>query len=779
MENDEQKNLKNLSNDLYYENMLKDINSGENPISDDDKYRFNVDSFNELVRKGIISDISSLTLKDKEEIVRYVREMTPYFDYISNDNESDDFSYTLDELQSALASYLAALKKYQDKIDSLSEEEKKRKQDEIFKIYRDSGYKGAIEDIKFGPVTGIPSIDQPWNDIYNVDVVSQDIPMRTMYTDLIENTKNFPNSVALNYMGNRITYAELIKNIDKTAAALVKDGVKKGDVVSICMPYLPETIYTIYALNKIGAICNIIDPRVNENLICQYVSKAGSDYAIVIDKKKFNKKMDYVVSNVKLRKVVSVSPLISHGNSVLRRVSNTLSSKKYTKWEDLFSSDLSDVRVETSEFKEKQHACSIFTSGTSGSPKGVKLSNESFCSLSFIQQQMLKNKVGDKFLLIMPPFIAYGLVIGMHNMLCQGQELVMIPNFRLDKAKKMLPKLMKKHQPQYIMGVPNFLLAIMQYGGDLSFLKGLIFGGDKLSEEYELRANEFLKKKNCDAKIFVGWGMTEVSSCGSFSKTDAHRQLGSVGYPIMKSNVKILAPNADGKYDIDGPELMYGQTGVLFIKSPAVMLDYFADTVIDRQVIYTDKNGDKWINTEDRFSIDLMGNLFFKGRLKRIVVRPDGHNIPTNQIESLASSNPNVEEAVVVGLPSLDYPHGSVAAVCIKPSVRDKEYTKAELESLIFSIKDKINSNLQMRDRPKYYIIVDEIPNTTNFKVDYNKLVQIASGKRKELNLKNEGGDDVTYNIIGSDFKTDKNSTSFIVNILDLYNNINKKSKKR
>ncbi len=597
----------------------------------------------------------------------------------------------------------------------------------------------------YGPMTGQPSIDKPWLKYYDESDVVSDIPQRRMYEDLKEYNKNNLNSIAIEYYGTKITYQEVFENIEKVASALVQDGIKEGDIVSLCLPYLPETIYTIYALNKIGAVVNMIDPRINEQLITEYINNAGSKYMFIIDK--IEEKVSRLLPNTEVRKVVSISPLISHGNGMIRTIAK-LKQSKFTKWKDFL--DVTLRRTIVAKFKKDDLAVIEYTSGTSGIPKGVMLSNESFNSLAHFQFQSLKNEVGDKFLLIMPPFIAYGLVIGMHGMLCQGQHLIMVPTFTLDKAPKLLPELIDKYHPDYIMGVPNFLTILMNYQKDLSFLKGMIVGGDHLDPEIEKQGRKYLK-------IYKGWGMTEIASCGAFTKTDVENKVGSVGIPLLNNNVKILRRRENGeRYDINEQELTYGNIGVMFISSPATTLGYYKREEATNEITYIDNQGAKWINTGDIFRIDEDGALYFQGREKRIVVRPDGHNIPTNQIESIGNAHDSIKNAVVVAVPSTKYSHGSYAALCL--DMKDAGLTKEQITMILDEIKEECNKNLQPRDRAKYFIIADTIPYTMNGKVDYKRMIDYATVKVSEL-VKDEESQEAFYIIDESRIRQSKKKT--------------------
>lgn len=215
--------------------------------------------------------------------------------------------------------------------------------------------------------------------------------------------------------------------------------------------------------------------------------------------------------------------------------------------------------------------------------------------------------------------------------------------------------------------------------------------------------------------------MTEIASCGSFTKTDAKNKLGSVGIPLSKNIVKVLPRlnDPEKRYDIDSEELHYGEKGTAFIYSMSRTAGYNNNQEATDKIMYTDKDGRVWINTGDIFMIDTDGYMFFEGREKRVVVRPDGHNIPSSQIESIAASFEEVELPVVVGSPSRLYAHGSVACLCV--SFKNKNISTEEKELILHKIEAKCKELLQPRDRAKYYIALDEIPYTMNGKVDYDR----------------------------------------------------------
>ena len=152
------------------------------------------------------------------------------------------------------------LKKYKEKLSKLSEKEK-----ELRNIYLRKIAQGEIS----GPLTGYPSVDKPWYRYYDDLSINASLPKMTAYEFMYSRNKDNQNDVAINYFGNKIKYKNFFNKIEETAKALQANGVKKGDIVTICSITTPEVVYLFYALNRLGAVANMIDPRVNEDRIIE------------------------------------------------------------------------------------------------------------------------------------------------------------------------------------------------------------------------------------------------------------------------------------------------------------------------------------------------------------------------------------------------------------------------------------------------------------------------------------------------------------------------------
>lgn len=587
--------------------------------------------------------------------------------------------------------------------------------------------------------TGKPSVDKPWLKWYSDEALNVEIADMKFYDYMkLRNLGNL-NGTALNYFNRKITYGEMIKEIEKTAAAFEKLGVKPGEIVTFCTPTLPETIYAIYALNKIGAIAALIDPTTNSERIENFINLFDSKHLVMVDVaypkfEKFLAKTN-LTDTIVISPADSLSPLMKLGYNVKKMVTDIKKETTkldipygdyYINWHQFMELG-NNYEATDAPFKPNSPAAIVLTSGTTGVPKGAVMSSENLNAIALEQGYCTNMEKNDTFLNIMPPFIAYGLVCGVNNVLCNGLEMIIIPKFekgekkapvngktpKIDKANT-FDTLLMKHNPQHVLGVPNFYTKLAESDKadklDLSFLKCCIAGGDTFHSKKEELVNSFLKAHHSEVLINKGYGMTELCSVATYT-TDANtNKLGSVGIPVMLNNVKIL--------DLEtGEELGYNQVGELYVSGPGVILGYFGNEKESKRTFITDDNGIKWVKTDDLFSIDEDGVLFFHGRIKRMMVRPDGHNVFNEPIEEVLLSHVAVEDCAVIGVEDKNAT-GEIpsAVVVLKEQYRDlKDEVEKQLRALSLE-------KLPERDVALDYYYRDSLPYTLVSKVDYQKL---------------------------------------------------------
>ena len=517
-----------------------------------------------------------------------------------------------------------------------------------------------------------------------------------MYQFLYDQNKDRLGNVALNYFDNKITYKDFFDNVDHVAKALYQSNIRQGDIVSIVSLGTPETIYCIYALNRIGAVANLLTANITSSELEQNIIETKTKLLFVLD----------IVAD-KIGEFNCRVPVIylSISDSVRGVKKLLLSLKKRSKQRMSFKSFLNKEKG-TFDFVEnngEELAIVVYTSGSTGNPKGVMLSNRNINAEAIMCSLTGKNYVpGEKFLNNIPPFFSFGIGM-MHLAFSTGMTVVVA----LIPETKNIIKMMKKYRPErYVMG-PAFTDVIEKYdGNDLSFLVDLTGGGGAISEEQETELNRRLKKCNCSLEYITGYGMTEFGAtvCTNMNRCKRYR---SLGIPFAKANVKVI--------DIESKqELKYGQVGEIYFSTPSLMKGYWGradneDFIID--------NGEKWFATGDLGHVDEDGFVFFDGRIKRIFITRDVdgtvYKVFPQRIEEAIMSHPAVELCGTVGRE--DKERTTVMISFVKMKSNSSCVSKEEILRFL-------SYKLSTYAMPEDIVFVDEIPTTQSGKIDYREL---------------------------------------------------------
>lgn len=571
-------------------------------------------------------------------------------------------------------------------------------------------------------LTGYPSIDKPWLKYYVKEAIHAPLPEDTVYGYMHSQNCEYPDNIALHYYGQKDTYDCLFRQIEKAAKAFAQAGVREGDIVSFCMPTTPETIFAFYALNKLGAVANMIDPRTNAEKIKSYLQSAHSSVLVMIDL--CYPKIEKILKETEVQTVVVVSvansmPAFMKFGYYLtagRKTERIPKSLQFIIWNDFIKNGTHYTGSTSVCYKPDMPAAIVYTGGTTGTPKGAVISNDNFNTMVFYQMHSrTRMERGHRFLDIMPPFIAYGLVCGIANPLALGLEIVIIPKF----VPEQFGDLIIKYKPQHVLGVPSFwegLTASKRVKhADLSFLENVITGGDRIAPSSEKHINDFLASHGYKYKLSKGYGMTELSSTATYTVCDACNLPDSVGIPSFLNNVKIVEPGTQR-------ELTYHQQGEIWMTSPLMILGYFDNERATKETFLADECGQRWIHTGDIGYMDEDGVLFIVDRMKRMIIRPDGHNVWPSQIESVITQHPSVAACAVVGKPNPDGANGQIPTAYIVLKEGD-----ARTNALIQEIDTYSKEHLPERDVALAYYFLDNLPLTPVGKVDYRALEQLAA----------------------------------------------------
>ena len=248
----------------------------------------------------------------------------------------------------------------------------------------------------------------------------------------------------------------------------------------------------------------------------------------------------------------------------------------------------------------------------------------------------------DTVLAVMPVFHGFGLGICIHTVQYFGGTSILLPKFDA----KTFDQLILKNKPNIIAGVPTLYEALLQNKGlegkDLSFLKCVISGGDSLSVSLKKKIDKFLRSHGAKIQIREGYGLTECVTGSCLTPVNYYRE-GSIGIPYPDTYYKIVKPDT-----ID--ELPYGEEGEIVISGPSVMKGYLKDSKETKKILKKHKDGLVWMHTGDIGLMDPDGFVYFKQRLKRVIVS-SGYCIYPQYIENIIDSHPDVLMSCVIGIP--------------------------------------------------------------------------------------------------------------------------------
>lgn len=554
---------------------------------------------------------------------------------------------------------------------------------------------------------------KPWLKYYAQKYIDQTLPTLSAFDFVCHRNQNHLNDTALDYYGRKFTYADLIVNVKKTAAALRGVGVKKGDIVTVVSIMTPEVIALFYAADMIGATLNLVDPRYSVEGIHEYIEEVDSHLLVclnvVYERCRQAAKRTNVEKVIVLSPADSLPPVMAVGYKLTTPDKNKYASN-VIRWKQFIKGG--EGQSITAEPYDPDHACIVVhTGGTTGSPKGVMLTDNCFNALA--QQFRAYDKLfhrGQKLMNIMPPFIAYGYACGVHLPLVLGFTVIIIPN--LDPAK--LGSLVLKYKPEHMFGVPAHYQQLAAdpklRDKDLSFILNYAAGGDSLSRGAEQTVNDFLAAHGARYPIAKGYGMTEVSSAATVA-AGLDNKPGSVGIPMVNTVVAAFEPGTD-------QELPIGQRGELCISGPCLMKGYYNKPEETAILLRRHPDGRVWAHTGDMGYLDEDGFVYLDSRIKRMIIRHDGFKVFPSMIENVVSRHPAVHQCSVVGCADKDHTQGRLPFVYIVL----KADTTAKKKQVIRELERMCAEELPEYVQPVAYKFISSMPMTPVGKVDYRQL---------------------------------------------------------
>lgn len=565
----------------------------------------------------------------------------------------------------------------------------------------------------------------PWLKYFGDMPAHLDYPKGSMYEAVRESaiTKKKMNSVAYEFQGKKTNYKHFLNKIEVLGKAYKSIGIDEGDMVTVCMPNTPQGVDTFYALNRIGAVPAMIHPLSAVGEIAFYINSTHSKAVLVVDL--FYEKVLEALKQVKH----PVKVVVAHIKDELPFPLNMLypltvkkkpaplpkDNKNVIDWSDFISGG-KKVKLSDKFPKAEDTAVILFSGGTTGTSKGIKLTN---LNMNALAAQVAANAgftmEGLRMFSVMPLFHGFGLGVGIHTALMASGTCIIIPQFTI----KTYARDVKKYKPNVIVGVPTLYEALLRSEGfdfDLSFLRGMFCGGDSLSVELKKKVDKFLKDHNATIQVREGYGTTECVTASCLTPYDTYRE-GSIGIPLSDTYYSIVNPNND-------IELPYGEEGEICICGPTVMKGYLNNAEETASTLRRHEDGNLWLHTGDLGYMDEDGFVYYKQRMKRLII-VSGINVYPSQVENAIDAHPDVLLSCAVGIPDPYKMHVVKAFVVLRQGVEPSDKIKEE-------IIENCKKNVSRYGVPREIEFRTELPKTLVGKVAYRVLEEEEAAKYEE-----------------------------------------------
>lgn len=567
------------------------------------------------------------------------------------------------------------------------------------------------------------SASAPWFKFYGDMPHTLNYPAKTIYELVRAAALKYPNDVAYEFMGKNVTYSQFMARIDRVAKALLALGVGKGDRFTICMPNCPQALDTFYALNRIGAVSNMIHPLSAPSEIAFYLNFSHSKAVLTLDQ--FYGKLDQIRGDLKqptklvIAQIKDELPaplnLLYPMTKAARKVPKLPAAGDFIRWNDFLRGGKTIDELPDHPIGYTEGASILYSGGTTGTTKGILLSSANFnaTALQTIAASGLHDIHGKKMLSVMPIFHGFGLGIGIHTALVGGATCILVPQFNV----KTYAKLLIKKKPNLVPGVPTLFEALLRTDlledADLSFLDGMFSGGDSLSVELKHKVDDFLKAHHAKIQIREGYGTTECVTASCLTPKDYARS-GSIGVPFPDTYYKIVKPGTTEETD---PNI----EGEICISGPSVMMCYVDNPEETAQTLRRHADGRIWLHTGDLGAMDTDGFVYFRQRIKRMIIT-SGYNVYPSQLENIIDGHEKVLLSCVVGVKDKYKMQKVKAFVVLRPGFEPTEEVRQELF-------DHCRKHIAKYAMPYEIEFRTELPKTLVGKVAYRVLEEEANAQ--------------------------------------------------
>ena len=460
---------------------------------------------------------------------------------------------------------------------------------------------------------------------------------KTMYERLKETALRKPDYPAILYMGNTITYRQLLTLVDTAAKGFRDLGIGRNTVVAMSMLASPYGIVSLYALDKIGATMHMVNCASSTEEIKRELEKIPTKHFVANDIF-CGKEMRNLLDSLGVEHIVTTSlldglPMGFNKDKIKFSLIEKLKgpSKKDYKdskmitFEELLTIGRNDTTtLEETHYTPNKLVAIAYTSGSTGNSKGCMATWEGIDSMIQVMgmTELGRFEPTDVMFATFPLWIYYSLLNMIHEPLVLGVALALDPLFN----PKDIAKRNELYKFNHWLTIPPYIKTMAESGKkiDCSRWKLIITGGAALENIVKIKADKFIRENGGTAKVEQGYGASECLGCFSYGYTK-NPTMGSLGTPCVGNIIKVL--DVDTKEEL-GP----GQSGVGYIYSPALMAGYYGDPEATSHNLVQDENGVTWYNTEDLISVNKNGELFLEGRIRRIALTIDSKGNPTKII---------------------------------------------------------------------------------------------------------------------------------------------------
>ncbi|NLI67867.1 MAG: fatty acid--CoA ligase family protein [Bacilli bacterium] len=438
-----------------------------------------------------------------------------------------------------------------------------------------------------------------------------------------ERAANQPEKIAYHFLNESVSYQQFDRSVAKFAGALKEIGIQKGDHIALLVGNTPHFLIALYASWRLGAVVVPINPTYTPNELSYIVQNSDAKLMIALDK---------------------LAPLIAQKDKLFPKIENVIvcetdeeASKQANELAEkpLFFKPLLQHAAPVNEIEaleKDDNAIILYTSGTTGRPKGAMLTHENVYSNARDVGTYLKMTSEDKVIATLPVFHVFALTVVVNAPLYRGAEVILMPHF----SPKEVFETIRKHKATIFAGVPTMYNYLYQYEGanpeDYASIRLSISGGASLPVSL---LENFEKKFN--TRISEGYGLSEASPVTCFNPLDRERVPGSIGTSIVNVENKVV--------DENGNEVPVGEVGELIVRGPNVMKGYYK---LPEETAKTIKNG--WLYTGDMAKQDENGYFYIVDRKKDMII-VGGFNVYPREVEEVLYSHDDIVEAAVVGKP--------------------------------------------------------------------------------------------------------------------------------